>query len=256
MDSSAQPSVSKPPRLPLDLLARDRLVVAHYPLVRSIASRVASRCPPSVDIEDLISIGVIGLIDAIDRFDDSLGVPFEAYARIRIRGALIDQLRGSGPIPRSVRRNATRVAEARTRVRTRAGREGTREELANELSMTPTAFDDLVLQIEAVPVLVAGDARDDDGGPSRFESVASPEPRPDQLWAVGENAAALRNAIGRLPEREQRVLTEYYFDERSLKAISADLQVTESRVCQIRGNAVTRLRGWLARGSEGLSMAA
>jgi len=252
---SSRGSRAASPRPPVDPAWRDRQVVTHYPLVRSIAARVASRCPPSIDLEDLVSIGVLGLIDAIDRFDDSLGVPFDAYARIRIRGALIDQLRGSGPVPRSVRRNAARIADARGRLRTRLGRDATREEVSKELGMALDDFDDLVLQVESVPVLVAGDARDTEGGPSRFESVPSTAPRADELWLDGEDISALRQAMTRLSEREQRVVEEYYFHERSLKAISLDLRVTESRVCQIRGKAVERLRNWLDRGDEPMAMA-
>ena len=127
----------------LDPAEREKMILEHYPLVRIIASRMVRRFPSHIEVDELVNIGILGLIDAIDRYDMARGVPFRAYAEIRIRGAIVDALREADWTPRAVRRNGSRLEEARTHLRRKLGHEPTREEMAAELEVPIREYDRL-----------------------------------------------------------------------------------------------------------------
>lgn len=223
---------------------RERLILEHYPLVRMIATRMVRRFPSHIEVEELINIGTLGLIDAIDRFDAARGVPFKSYAEIRIRGAIVDSLREADWIPRSVRRRFARLETTRTQLRTQLGREPTREEMAGALEVDVEMYDDLVGGAE-IRRLVSLDAPLDDegGGATVGDQVSddSAQPLLDQ-WIHEETRSQVAGAIQRLPEKERQVISLYYQRGLNLKEIGEILGVTESRVCQLRIQAVNRLK--------------
>jgi RNA polymerase sigma factor for flagellar operon FliA len=221
---------------------REQLIAENYPLVRTIASRMAQRLPGNVDVDELTHMGILGLIDAVDRYDASRGVPLRAYAEIRIRGAIVDALREADWTPRAVRRNTARIDDVRTQLRRRTGREPTREEMAQALEMAPEDFDRVRTDNE-IRRLVSLDAPPaDDATGSLADHIAGENACPLDRWEAAEKFAALHKAIETLSERERDVVTAYYQGGQSLKQIGARLGVTESRICQIHGQAVKRLQ--------------
>jgi RNA polymerase sigma factor for flagellar operon FliA len=226
---------------------RERMILEHYPLVRTIASRMVRRFPSHVEVEELINIGTLGLIDAIDRFDPARGVPFKAYAEIRVRGAIVDSLRDADWIPRSVRRRFARIEAMRGKLRVELGREATREEMAAALEMGVDEYDDLVGGAEIRKLVSLDTPVDDDGGATIADNVPDDEQvTVDDLWMAEETRAAVAEAIKHLPEKERAVVSLYYQRGLNLKEIGEILGVTESRVCQLRGQAVKRLQQRLA----------
>ena len=221
---------------------REAMILEHYPLVRIIAARMVRRFPSHVEVEELVNIGTLGLIDAIDRFEVERGVPFKAYAEIRIRGAIVDSLREADWIPRSVRRKFSRIDTTRATLRGRHGRDPSREEMAAELEMGVEEYDDLCGGAE-IKRLVSLDApMDDDGGATLADHVADEvDPLLDR-WIADEMRSQVSTMIQKLPEKERAVVTLYYQRGLNLKEIGDLLGVTESRVCQLRGQAVKRLQ--------------
>lgn len=221
---------------------REQQIAEHYPLVRTIASRMAQRLPGNVDVDELTHMGTLGLIDAVDRYDASRGVPLRAYAEIRIRGAIVDALRESDWTPRAVRRNTARIDDMRAQLRRRLGHEPSREEMAQALEVAPEEFDRLRTDNE-IRRLVSLDAPPaDDSQGSLVDYIPGEDSSPLDRWVAAEKYASLQKAIDTLPEREREVVTSYYQGGQSLKQIGARLGVTESRICQIHGQAVKRLQ--------------
>jgi len=231
----------------------DRLVREHVDLVRKIAYHLAARLPPSVEIDDLIQSGVIGLLEAAQKFDAAQGASFETFAGIRIRGAMIDHIRPNDWAPRSVARRAREVAAAVQRVEARMGREARDSEVMAELQMDAQTYHAALRDAACVRIssLEALPALESDGGIP--DGLASPESQ-----TVGAHFhAALTSALDELPERERLVMSLYYAEELNLREIGEVLGVTESRACQIHGRAVLRLRGMLSGwdGQEGAAEA-
>ncbi|MDP2315105.1 MAG: FliA/WhiG family RNA polymerase sigma factor [Pseudomonadota bacterium] len=231
---------------------REQRIAEHYPLVRTIASRMAQRLPGNVDLDELTHMGTLGLIDAVDRYDASRGVPLGAYAEIRIRGAIVDGLREADWTPRAVRRNTARLDDVRAHLRRRLGREPAREEMAEALEVAPAEYDRLRADNE-IRRLVSIDAptSDDAPGSSLLDQLAGEGATPLDRWEAAERNAALHAAITTLPEREADVVTSYYQSGQSLKQIGVRLGVTESRVCQIHAQAVRRLQRVLGADANG-----
>ncbi len=227
-----------------DPWARDRLIVHYSPLVKFVAGRVGAGLPSSVDPGDLVSAGVFGLIDAVERFDPERGVKFETFAVPRIRGAVFDGLRSLDWVPRSVRSRAREVETAFTELEGRLGRAPSDEELAGHLKITGTEFQKWLSSIASTTV-----------GPLDRALVAGAEPRaltgdvPDSPAAVveeGEVRRLVKVEVRRLPEREKLVLSLYYDEGLTLAEIGSVLGVTESRVSQIHTKAVLHLRARLS----------
>lgn len=223
-----------------DVLAR------HSELVRRIAHHLAARLPASVEVDDLVQAGMIGLIEAARHYDASQGAAFETYASIRIRGAMIDEIRRGDWVPRSVHRKAREAAEATRRIEQAAGRAATAQEVAAALEMPLDEFHKL-LQGAARGHVLSLDEKVEDEGEARIPDTG---PTPERHLSQVQFQAALADAIAQLPEREKLVLSLYYEQELNLREIGAVLGVTESRVCQIHGQAMVRLRARLREDHE------
>ena len=230
--------------------ARDKLIVQYSPLVKYVAGRVSVGLPQNIEQADLVSYGIFGLIDAIDKFDTDRGIKFETYAIARIKGSIIDELRSIDWVPRSVRAKARSVERAYTKLENDLHRTPTDEEVAAELGMTEADLHGVFNQISFVG-LVALDEMLSVGG-ERGESTTLGDTIPDKgegpvaAFEIEEMKQILADAINRMPEREKVVLTLYYYEGLTLGEIGEVLGVTESRVCQIHTKAVLQLRSKLA----------
>lgn len=227
----------------VDLEARDRLVMAHVSLVRALAQRLAQRLPSQVELNELVSVGVLGLVEAANRYQPSLGVPFDAFARRRIHGAMLDALRDVDWAPRSLRKLRRDVDAALARLRHELGREPREDEMAVALNLSPEQFaralEDLrTLELATVREL---DATNEDGETFLNVLVDPDEGAVAQLERK-ELRAHLASALAALPERERQILALSYDEELTLAEIGQVLGVSESRVCQLRSLAISRLR--------------
>jgi RNA polymerase sigma factor for flagellar operon FliA len=225
---------------------RDQLILHYSPLVKYVAGRVAVGLPQNVDQSDLVSYGIFGLIDAIEKFDLDRGYKFETYAIARIKGAILDELRSIDWVPRSVRAKARVLEKAYAKLEADLHRTPTDEELAAEIGCSDEQLQAMLGQISFVG-LVALDEMLSVGG-DRGESIALSDTIADgndgpvAAYEVEEMRQILAEAINRMPEREKIVLTLYYYEGLTLAEIGQVLGVTESRVCQIHTKAVLQLR--------------
>jgi len=221
--------------------ARQQLMLKHYDMVRAIACKVYHRLPKMVDLDDLISAGFTGLVEAIDRYDPERAVPFEVYAKPRIQGAVIDALRAQDWVPRSVRRKADQLAHTRENLRDRHGRTPNREEMAKALEIPTRKYDAMVRDSE-IRSLLSLDAPVGTDNPTPLVEQVS---RTDDMignWEKEELKAEILKNIRRLPERERTAVSLYYLHELSLKEVGKVLKVTESRACQLCSQGIKRLR--------------
>jgi len=230
--------------------ARERLILHYAPLVKFVAGRVASGLPQSVDQADLVSYGIFGLIDAIDKFDPSRGFKFETYAIARVKGAIIDELRSFDWVPRSVRAKARAIERAYSKLENELRRTPDDAELARELGMTGDELARALSQISFVG-LVALDEILAAGGERQGQSMVGEPGRdaahdPVEAFEVDEMKMLLADAINRVADRERLVLALYYYEGLTLSEIGEVLGVTESRVCQIHTKAILQLRARLA----------
>jgi len=226
---------------------RDKMILDHYPLVRTIACRMVRRFPSNVDVEELINVGVMGLIDAVDRFDPTRKVPFKAYAEIRIRGAIVDALRESDWVPRSVRRKYNRIELARNELKRQLGRQPTREETAEVLGLTIAEYEHMA-EDARLRKLVSLDAPVDDDNPTALcDRVSAKQEDVTQIFQRQELKAEVLKAVRHLPKKERTAVSLYYLHELTLKEIGEVLGVTESRACQLRAQGVKRLKFRLGR---------
>ncbi|HEX5755773.1 MAG TPA: RNA polymerase sigma factor FliA [Arenimonas sp.] len=219
----------------------NELVHRNAELVRRIAHHLAARLPSSVEVGDLIQAGMIGLLEAARHYDPDQGAAFETYASIRIRGAMIDEIRRGDWVPRSVHRRMRDASTATRAVEQRHGRAAKPDEVAAELGLAIGDYYHL-LEDAARGQVFSLDAQIEAEGESR---VAGAEPSPLRDLESGEFQVALAQAVDNLPEREKLVLSLYYEQELNLREIGAVLGITESRVCQIHGQAMLRLRARL-----------
>ena len=220
----------------------ETVVVTYLPLIRTVAKRLIKRLPPSVELDELISIGVLGLLDAWERFDDSKGVPFKSYAELRVKGQMIDALRSDDIVPRSVRRKHNRIEQERVQLSQRLGRRPTRSELRNQLDLAPKAYDAYESDSHIAPVTSLDAPSTDDGGTLMVENLSLFDDTAEDAYGDKEVRLALAEAIRNLPAKEQVAVTDYYLQRRTLREIGADLGVTESRACQLRSQGVKRLQ--------------
>jgi len=232
--------------------ARDKLIVAYSPIVKYVAGRVASSMPSHVELADLVAYGLGGLITAVERFEPSRGVKFEVYARIRIRGAIIDELRSMDWVPRAVRAEARKIEDAISELFTRLQRAPTDDELADRLSMSAAELDAALLRV-ANSKLIALDepVGTVDGGPrTRLDTVADPHAvDPSERAVTTELGQEIAAAIALLPERERTILTLRFQQQLKNGEIGKILGISESRVCQLHTKAVLRVRALLGAGA-------
>ena len=223
--------------------AAGEIVARHTELVARIAHHLIARLPASVDVNDLQQSGMIGLIEAARSFDASQGASFETYASIRIRGAMLDELRKGDWVPRSVHRQLRAATEATRQVEQRTGRAATPREVAAAMNISVDDFDRLLADVVRGHVLsIDAHADGEDETPLR---IAESAPSPAQRLDADEFRRELVGAIDSLPEREKLVLSLYYEQEMNLREIGAVLEVSESRVCQIHAQALVRVRARL-----------
>lgn len=222
--------------------ARDAMITEHLNLVRMIASRMARRLPSHIDCQDLVNVGILGLIDAVDRFDLSRGTPFKGYAEIRIRGAIVDSLRASDWVPLVVRRKVARIEGARRTLRQRTGVEPGRLEMAGALDLSPEGYDRVVGSAVLLHVVSLDGPMDADSGLALAERIADNAEHPVDRWIGEEARAAMFVAIQQLPVIERDVLRLYYDQGLKYREIGRTLGVCESRVCQLRAQAIAHVR--------------
>ena len=221
---------------------REQLILDHYPLVRTIACRMVRRFPSCVDVDELINVGALGLIDAVDRFDPTREVPFKAYAEIRIRGAIVDALREADWVPRSVRRKYNRIEDARITLFRQLGREPSRSEMAHALVLTLAQFDALAGDAQVRKLVSLDNPVDDDNLTPLSERLSDDADDVTTLWAQNEIKHEVVAAVQNLPKKERTAVTLYYLHGLTLKEIGQVLSVTESRACQLRAQGVKRLK--------------
>lgn len=229
-----------------DHTERDQLVMEHVPLVKTLAQRLAQRLPSQVEMNDLVSVGVMGLIDAASRYRASSGVPFEAFARRRVQGAMLDALRDLDWAPRSLRKLRRTLDSAIAQLRHELGKEPSEAQIAEAMHMSAEEYDRALEQVRSLDVgaLRQLDATTPDGG-SLLELCVDPDEGPEAHLQRSELKRHLAEAIGLLPERERQVLALYYQEELTMSEIGAVIGVCESRVSQLRSLAISRLRASL-----------
>jgi RNA polymerase sigma factor for flagellar operon FliA len=230
--------------------ARERLILHYAPLVKYVASRVATGLPASVEQADLVSYGVFGLIDALQKFEPGRGNKFETYAIPRIKGAIIDELRAMDWVPRSIRFKAREIEKAHSDLEAMLKRQPTEAEMAERLGISRSELHDVVSQISFVSVLALDElvsvGADRGEQVSLIDTLADKHLDPTSGVESQETRGLLAAAINSLSEREKIVVTLYYFEGLTLAEIGEILGVTESRVCQIHTKAVGGLRGQLS----------
>ena len=237
------------------LSTRDELVMQHVPLVKTLAQRLAQRLPSQVEVSDLIGVGVIGLIDAATRYKPTLGVPFDAFARRRVQGAMLDSLRELDWAPRSLRRLRRDVDAAIGGLRRKLGRDPEEKEIAAEMSLSLADYEKTLEQLRTLDVgtVRSLDAPGEDGT-TRLEMLVDPDQGIFHQLERQELRQHLKTAIEALPERERQILSLYFEEELTLVEIGEVIGVCESRVSQLRSLAISRLRTAL-RASLGLDEA-
>jgi RNA polymerase sigma factor FliA len=230
---------------------RERLILHYSPLVKYVAGRVGVGLPPNIEQADLVSYGIFGLIDAIEKFDLQRAIKFETYAISRIKGAIIDELRSIDWIPRSVRYKAREVEKAYAALEARLHRTPTEAEVAQELGIALEDLHQIFSQVSFVNVVAldellnaGGDKGDKLSLVDTLEDTKAEDPV--QAFETEETKHLLAKAINTLPEREKIVVTLYYYEGLTLAEIGQVLGVTESRICQMHTKAVLQLRGKLA----------
>jgi RNA polymerase sigma factor for flagellar operon FliA len=206
-----------------------------------IARKTHARVPAGIDYDDLVSAGVMGLMDAVDRYDPARGVPFKAFAKHRIQGAILDSLRATDWVPRAVRRRAEGVSRARHELRARLGREPAQAEVAEHLGVDLVRLQTLSQDMDLQPLLSLDAPLDPEDGPALVDRVVQ-EGSLEQDLEQAEQKAQLAAAIDHLPEREKAVIILCYFRELTLREVGEVLGVSESRACQLSAQAIRRLQ--------------
>ncbi len=232
--------------------AKNAIAVHYLGLVRLVAGKMAMNSPPHVDKDDLIGWGVFGLLDAIDKFDPGHKASFETYASMRIRGAIIDQIRSLDWAPRSLRRKARELGRASDKLKGELGRKPSDKELADEMEIDEDQLFELTTEIHGAYVLSldANISDDPEGGETSLGNIMSDTsaPTPEEAALRKETEERLANAIEKLSGNERRVITLYYYDELTLKEIGKILQLSESRICQIHRSVIKKMKRTLQPG--------
>jgi len=237
-----------------DQALRDRLIVAYAPLVKYVAGRLGSGLPAHVDEGDLVSYGLLGLIDAIERYDPGRDIKFETFAMARIKGSIIDELRALDWVPRSVRARAREIERAIGELEARLGRAPTDEEIATKIGISTEELEESLTDISRSSIAALDElwsVSDAGDQVSLIDTIEDPTgARPADALDETETRELLADAISRLPEREKLVITLYYYEELTLREIGEVLGVTESRVSQLHTKAVLRLKSRLSGASR------
>ncbi len=233
----------------VEQLGEQDQIIRHASLVKRIAYHLLNRLPPTVQVDDLIQAGMVGLLEAASNFDPKMGASFETFAGIRIRGAMIDEIRRSDWTPRSVHRKFRSVAEAIRKIENETGEDARDADVAEALGISLGEYHQILIDSSSSRIYsieTMEENMQDAGLPS------SPERTPDEALSENEYQRQLAEAIRMLPEKEQLVMSLYYDDELNFREIGEILEVTESRICQLHGQALLRIKSrmseWNARG--------
>jgi RNA polymerase sigma factor for flagellar operon FliA len=225
---------------------RDRLLTENLPEVRYIARRIHDRLPAHVSFDDLVHAGILGLIDAVDKFDPSRNVQLKSYARFRIRGAILDSLREMDWGPRQLRRQARQIEDATREMSSRLGRSPSEPEIAEKLGISLEGFQQILGELRGLDLgSLQSPSEDAHGEDSNLAVATRPEEDPFQITVRAEMRVILAQAVGELDEKEQQVLGLYYQEELTMKEVGVILDIGESRVSQIHTAALLRLRSRL-----------
>jgi RNA polymerase sigma factor FliA len=235
--------------------ARERLIIHYSPLVKYVAGRVGVGLPPNVEQADLISYGIFGLIDAIEKFEPSRGIKFETYSINRIRGAIIDELRAIDWVPRSVRSKARNVERAYSTLENKLKRPPSDDEMAEEMELSREELNHVYSQLSSVSLVALDELMSVEGDRGdRLSLIETLEDTrvlsPTEVLETAEMRSILTGAVNRLPEREKIVITLYYYEGLTLSEIGQVLGVTESRICQMHTKAVLALRGKISEATR------
>jgi RNA polymerase sigma factor for flagellar operon FliA len=233
-------------QLPVLTSEQERVLLEHLPIVRFLARRIHERLPQHVDIEDLVSAGVVGLMDAFSKFDPAKKVQFRSYAQFRIRGAILDSLRTLDWSPRELRRKGRAVEEAIRVITARLGHAPNEAEVAEEMALELEEYQQLLGDLKGLEIGTLHLERNEDSGEEELAYVPG-RPEEDPLFRClrGELEERLAEAIQNLPDRERLVMSLYYYEEMTMREIGLALGVVESRVSQVHASAVVHLRAAL-----------
>ena len=230
----------------INLENREAVVVEYSPMVKYVANRIALRLPPHIEVEDLISVGVMGLIDAIEKYDPARGAKFKTYAEFRVRGAILDELRSMDWVPRSIRQKASQIDAVTQKLQAKFGRPPENEEIAKELGVSLDQFFDTLDETRSMPVLSLDDlniVKETGGQQSLLDCLAGKvDADPQVQFRLNELKEIIAKTIDTLPEKERLVISLYYYKELTMSEIGVVLNVTESRVSQIHSKTMFRLR--------------
>jgi RNA polymerase sigma factor for flagellar operon FliA len=234
--------------IPADL--REQIVLEHAPLIRYIVNRIAVRLPSHIDLDDLHNTGVIGLMDAIEKYDPEKNCKFKTYAEFRIKGAILDQLRSLDWVPRSVRQKSRKLEKAYGEVEQRLGRSANEDEVADSLGLELDKFHTLINQVRGISLVNLEEIRGTNSDGDRAGTFADiiedvHSENPFASLKLMETKHVISDTIGSLPEKERLVISLYYYEDLNMKEIGNILGITESRVCQIHTKSVMRLRSKL-----------
>jgi RNA polymerase sigma factor for flagellar operon FliA len=225
---------------------KDSLLTEHMPLVKRLAHHMKAKLPPSVEVDDLVQAGMIGLLDAINRYEETHGAQFETYAVMRIRGAMLDELRSSDWMPRSMRQDMRKIETAMATLQQRLGRPPSESEVAKSLKLSLADYQEMLSEGGGHQLVYYEDFHDEDGNDSFLDRYAhDDESDPLRSLLDTDFRQAVIDAIDALPPREKMLMGLYYEEELNLKEIGAVMGVSESRVSQLHTQAVARLRASL-----------
>ena len=225
---------------------KNQLLEEHAPLVKKLAHQLKAKLPPSVEVDDLVQAGMIGLLDAVGRYEENHGAQFETYAVQRIRGAMLDELRNSDWLPRSIRQNMRKIEVAMNKLQQKLGRAPLEAEIAKELKISLEEYQEMLNEGSGHQLVYYEDFHDKDENEHFLDRYCIDE-QGDPLQALMNSGfrEAVIHAIEVLPEREKILMGLYYEQEMNLKEIGAVMGVSESRVCQLHGQAIARMRSRL-----------
>jgi RNA polymerase sigma factor FliA len=224
---------------------KNDLLTEHMPLVKRLAHHMKAKLPPSVEVDDLVQAGMIGLLDAITRYEETHGAQFETYAVLRIRGAMLDELRNSDWLPRSMRQNMRKIEAAMSALQQKLGHPPTESEVAKSLKLSLADYQDMLSDGGGHQLVYYEDFHDSEGNDSFLDRYAVDDADPLRSLMDGDFRQAVIDAIDALPPREKILMGLYYEEELNLKEIGAVMGVSESRVSQLHTQAVARLRATL-----------
>jgi RNA polymerase sigma factor FliA len=224
---------------------KNYLLTEHMPLVKRLAHQMKAKLPPSVEVDDLVQAGMIGLLDAINRYEENHGAQFETYAVLRIRGAMLDELRSSDWMPRSTRQNMRKVEQAMATLQQQLGRPPSESEIARSLKLSLADYQEMLGDSGGHQLVYYEDFHDERGNDSWLDRYAVDDDYPLRALLETDFRQAVIDAIDSLPPREKILMGLYYEEELNLKEIGAVMGVSESRVSQLHSQAVGRMRTYL-----------